>query len=356
MHASVIVPHSRAALTAHGDLQPTIPRDLDLSTRDPIDNLSNRIDLRRLYPTLRSNPPKVYCPWHDDQGNPSLGVFRNNVYCFTCHRSAGALDAIRLLCRPSSTAHLYAIARALLSTPREEPVKADLAPLDRTLLEQYHRGMARHTERRDWLVEKYGLKIPAQEALEIGHAGKAFTFPVYNLAGELVNIRFRRDPDLWPDPPPVNGTKPEKLPRYWGLAGRNQALWYLPPTIRGKTLAEAYYQAYGKRSLVWTEGELDAAALWSLGVPALSTTNGCEAFTHESLHLEDLVGCKVYVMFDADAAGLTAGEEAVNRLLGLGIEAQHIRLPGTPGKDAAELVARGWTRQQFRALLQGSQA
>lgn len=352
------------SLSVHVDMprwyEPRIPRytQADLDNRDlvPLELL----DLRKLFPHLTGSPVKIPCRWHRDKNNPSLGVFRRNLWCFTCRKSMGGFDAIHALCGTHSRAETFAIARHLLGEPENARIPVwDLPPIAEDELRPYKRGMQIHLLRRQWLTQKYGLHEAAQDALEIGHSGRAFAFPVRALDdGRILNIRFRRDPKLWPDlvrPADLPPDAPfEQLARYFGKGGRTTPMWYTP-TLRGPSLYAALMEAFGRPSVVLVEGEMDAGALTAeLGLPAVTVTNGCTAWKSLDIDLGFLHGCTVAVMYDNDQGGIENGAEVTRALKGLGITAKEVRIPHSTGcKDAGDLVAKGWTRDQVLALIRG---
>ena len=55
-----------------------------------IDDLKSHIDLTDMFDET------VVCPWHDDR-NPSLHVYPDHVYCYSCGATADAISFIQML-------------------------------------------------------------------------------------------------------------------------------------------------------------------------------------------------------------------------------------------------------------------
>lgn len=97
------------------------------------------------------------------------------------------------------------------------------------------------------------------------------------------------------------------------------------------------------KSVVITEGELDALVLWSLNIPAVSSTGGALSFQSE--WAIDLANFQVYVCFDND----DAGAEGMVKVLKYIPDAKVIFIPEQPHvKDISDFVSRGG---DFHALM-----
>lgn len=95
--------------------------------------------------------------------------------------------------------------------------------------------------------------------------------------------------------------------------------------------------------VVITEGELDSLVLWSLNIPAVSSTGGALSFQSE--WAIDLANFQVYVCFDND----DAGAEGMVKVLKYIPDAKVIFIPEQPHvKDISDFVSRGG---DFHALM-----
>jgi DNA primase len=100
----------------------------------------------------------------------------------------------------------------------------------------------------------------------------------------------------------------------------------------------AVQQMIGHTNVVITEGELDALVLWSLNIPAVSSTGGAMSFQEEwATELMRYVS-HVYLCFDND----DAGAEGMVKVLKYIPHAKVIFIPEQPHvKDISDFVARG---------------
>lgn len=113
------------------------------------------------------------------------------------------------------------------------------------------------------------------------------------------------------------------------------------------TLYGADHLTAAHTHVVITEGELDALVLWSMNIPAVSSTGGAMSFKAEWADtLKDIKD--IYLCFDNDGAGA----EGMVRVLKHLPHARVIFIPEQPGvKDISDFVGRGG---DFRALMQSA--
>lgn len=314
------------------------------------DDILERIDLRRLYPELWGNPVMVPCPAHSDKKKPNLGVYARNVFCFqpNCGFHEGAFAYIKRVKGLASMKDVVAEALKLCSAEATPLVNVEPPlPLEKGVAVEYSRRLQERPEKLIWLNEKYGLTPDTVYRAGMGYTGAhpfAYTLPVFSLDSSLVNIRFRVDP-VEEKSSPV---------KYWGIRGRNQAVFYLPPPLhkQGKSyIASALDSHYGKHNVILTEGEFDALALSQLGIPAISATNGAQSLVGAHAYLvEELRGCRVYVAYDQDEVGRAMGLQVLLSLKDSGIRATLLEWDADAGKDASELVVAGWSKADWLKL------
>lgn len=134
--------------------------------------------------------------------------------------------------------------------------------------------------------------------------------------------KYRRDP------------LDERKPKYWYDTGSRVSLYGL----------SEFLSVPERKTVVITEGELDTLVLWSLNIPAITSTGGALSFQEE--WKSTLEGKDVYVCFDND----DAGAEGMARILEFLPDAKVIFIPEQPNvKDISDFVARGG---DFHALMQ----
>ena len=109
------------------------------------------------------------------------------------------------------------------------------------------------------------------------------------------------------------------------------------------------------RRVVITEGELDALVLWSMNIPAVSSTGGALSFQEE--WAKDLTywcgSAPIYLCFDND----DAGAEGMVKVLKYIPDAKVIFVPEQPGvKDITDFVSRGGDFHALMATARGYQS
>lgn len=171
-----------------------------------------------------------------------------------------------------------------------------------------------------WLKADRGITDEAIAAYRVGASkdGRAVVFPHYR-GGEMVNFKLRDHADK---------------KRMMTFGGGEPCLWG--------------WQAIPQdaRSVVITEGEIDALSVWQCGFPALSVFSGVANLgwiesDHDRLdQFSDIVLC-----LDMDDAGQGAARKIAERL---GLE--RCRLVSLPKKDANECLLAGM-RDEIRTAI-----
>lgn len=288
-----------------------------------VEDLKRHIDMRTLVtpglPTKEGKPTKTNCFWHQDRKTPSLYVYPDHLYCYSCEVHMDALDYVAWQQNLDVRADFEQII-VLLSGEgirMEEPIslsapRKELEPLSDDVALYMHRRLG---EKREWFYQR-GLSdwIIDQELL--GYDRRAFVVPVWSAERELLTLRYRRD-DLFG----------EGSSKYWGMKDRNEVFLYN---------AQALGYVADWQFVVICEGELDALLLYQHGLPAVSATNGTGAF-NEKLVNEVLVAdpSKVIVAYDQDRAGWINGVR-VARLFGL--RGRLAQWPESWGNDPTEVL------------------
>lgn len=162
-----------------------------------------------------------------------------------------------------------------------------------------------------WLKADRGITAEAMAAYRVGASkdGRAVVFPHYR-DGEMVNFKLRDHTDK---------------KRMMTFGGGEPCLWG--------------WQAIdpNTRSVVITEGEIDALSVWQCGIPALSVFSGVsnlgwiESDLDRLDQFSDIVLC-----LDMDEAGQGAARKIAERL---GLD--RCRIASLPKKDANECLLAG---------------
>lgn len=102
----------------------------------------------------------------------------------------------------------------------------------------------------------------------------------------------------------------------------------------------------------WTEGEKDADALWSVGVPAVSHWQGAVNATPAQAERFRRFRGRVVVVADLDGAGAACAVRRLDLLRSVGIPERRLRVVvadlWTAGSDAADHLDAGLTVEDFR--------
>lgn len=180
----------------------------------------------------------------------------------------------------------------------------------------------------DYLLRKRRLTEATICEYEIGWDGAAFTFPIRNAQGELVNV--------------VRRPLPTEDPKYKGLYRRT----------RHNGGIQLYPNVPPDGPLLLCEGLLDALLGRQYGLPTVTSSQGVNTFLDEWLPLFE--GRRVAVCFDVGAEKVMVGRVRALSTAGAA-EAWPVRLRlvlGRGGKDLADYLTGGGTRQELLELIQ----
>jgi replicative DNA helicase/ribosomal protein L37AE/L43A len=188
------------------------------------------------------------------------------------------------------------------------------------------------TKFQEYLMTKRKLTKEILEQFKIGSTGKEISIPIYE-DGKLVNIKYRRDPDL--DGEATSGA------RYIQEKGCKPALF------NGDILKEPIKQ------VIITEGEFDALQLIQRGLKnVVSVTLGAGYFSPEWVSkFSDIQ--QIYYCFDTDDEGRSGVKKAAEKL---GFEkCKSILLPKKDGRKKTDItnyfVDDGYTKADFLDLM-----
>lgn len=186
----------------------------------------------------------------------------------------------------------------------------------------------------DWL-HKRGINDKVISAFSIAYGPSnqlpegGIIIPVRHIDGTHAFNKYRRDP------------MDDRKPKYLMQTGSKVTLY-------GADYLLAQNHKDEKPQVVITEGELDTLVLWSLGIPAVSGTNGATTFKEEWVQL--LERYDVYVCLDNDDAGAKGMVKVLEHLP----DAKVIFVPEIIGvTDISDFVGKGG---DFHALMQTAQS
>lgn len=293
---------------------------------------------------------RAFCPFHEEKGrskSPSASLnFDDELWhCMSCGRGGTLPQLARKLRRmrdlgeamddappgarrsraedEEEGAEVYDIGtREKVTTPAKPlPAPETLKAWNKRLLSN-PRLLAVMTDER-------GLSVEAIKEFCIGHDGHRFTIPVYDIDGELVNIR-RYDPH-------AKNAKDKMIS--WG-AGWGKARIFRPDLLKKHT-----------DEVIITEGEMDMIVAHQYGLPAVTHTAGAGTFKPEWAEL--FKGRDVFIAYDEDDTGTKGAIKAARILRSYANNVFIMKLGvGEKGGDVTDyFVKMGQTAGQFRELM-----
>lgn len=301
-----------------------------------------KVDIRMALglPYYERQPIMIKCREHQDD-KESCAVYSDGIKCFGCDLCIPRrMDALAYLLYEGKyddrTVRRLVCDKQLLArystnghTPRPEQESRNRAPLP-TAYAKIYEDILRTTRanRREWFYRR-GLTDRTIRMGRLGHAGTAFSIPVFGDRLELRTFRFRQDFDI------TGQESPEGRPfsKYYGLAGRNHPVLYPLNLVKKSQPHTAYV----------VEGELDTLRLWQEGIPAVTVTNGANNMQRvpemlktqcESVHSLVIVG-------DMDERGRVASALCYKSSTAHGFDTKKIEWEEKDGKDITEFMLKG---------------
>jgi len=265
-------------------------------------------------------------PFRKDK-NPSLGI---NLYTgmyndFGSETFKGhAIQLYEIMHKVSRQAAKEAVMTVFLAG-----LKPRLLPIPRSKLLEWHNALLEDKELLVYLTKERGLtKSVIQERL-IGHDGERYTIPILNEFGVCINVRRYK--------PKARGREP-KIVSY--DKGYGTVLLYPMDSL---THEEIYLH----------EGEWDALAQLSRGIPAITTTGGAGAW--KSTWNPWFTGKIVNICYDVDDAGQQGALRVARELAGVAKEVRIVELPLAGEKDDKDItdfyVKHGEDAQDFLSIV-----
>lgn len=199
--------------------------------------------------------------------------------------------------------------------------------IDPQIVDGFHKVLLQSPKMLELLQTKRGLSMDTITKFKLGFDSDRVWIPIPDETGAFVNVRKYKP-----------GAKKDKMVAY--ATGYNRARLF-PVT------------ALASEWVVLCEGETDTLLAQQYGLPAITTTGGADTWLNE--FTAQFKGKRVFICYDADAAGVKGGRAIAMRLLGVAAEVRVVKLPlaGTPEeKDITNyFVDLGHTRADFDSLL-----
>jgi hypothetical protein len=264
----------------------------------------------------------LHCPLHEDHTrSASLNIFSSKWFCQVCEIGGVAEELMEM--RDQWLA--YAPGSSGTFTPPGTLSEAEVAGWASAL-------MAEPTILNEFM-ERRGLGVEILQEYHIGYdAGwSAFTIPVRNANGDLVNVRrYQLDPD-------------PRRRKIWSVKGHGQP--YLYPMVQ-----------LDSDHLVVCEGEWDALATIQAGIPAITRTAAATVWDAKWSKL--FAGKTVYLCHDRDNTGVVASKKVKAALLKYAREIRIVKLPFPirikHGQDLTDYWLEGHDESDFWALVEES--
>lgn len=282
------------------------------------------------------NEQGMYCPLHDDRKrSSSLNLTTGQWYCHGCQEARSAVQLAKEIQSGDLEPPLTNGHGPKSKTKKESDEKQ--GPLSEGIVSGCHSALFASKDILRDFTKRRGLDRDTIKEFRIGwdKSTKAYSIPVYDIEGKLVNIRwYQLDPQ-------------DDRRKIWSILGRGAAVLFPAPHI--PDLGE---------EVVLCEGELDALLTIQNGFSAITRTAG--ATTWKSEWNKVFTGKTVYLIHDMDHTGQSANRKIRNQLIGVAAKVVIVALPypldPKHGKDLTDYWLDGHEYEEFRKLLDDASA
>ena len=265
------------------------------------------------------------CPLHDDnKRSASVNVKTGLYYCQACEEGGKVATLLRKMKEQGVSTNG--------SKPKAVPdvtTEAEAPPFpynDNHVRSWQSRLLA---EGHDEYLAGRGVSTDTVEDHEIGHNGKAYTIPVRDVNGELVQVRFY-------DPSPKDERR-----KIWGVKGHGE-----PRLYPIDSLIEA-------DEIIICEGEWDTLLALQHGFTAITRTGSARVWDGE--WNKRFAGMTVYLCHDMDTAGQAGNAKVRKALEPYAAAVYDLHLPyeitKKHGKDLTDFFNDGYTAEDLRRIM-----
>lgn len=303
--------------------------------------MPNRRSIELLRPYLEGEPNEkgeqgLHCLFHEDRNrSASINLDKEVWYCHVCDTGGSTEELLDIIEHGDPMTEGKNIASFVDWEPDENygrrKSSAAALPSEGTVA-GWNSKLLTDAGLLDEIMARRGLSAETLERFQIGWSSedKAYTIPVRDSKGELVNVRFYQlDPG------------PERR-KIWGVTGHNSPVLY-PISVTDDN-----------GDLIICEGEWDALVLLQHGFPAVTRTAAAKVWKSAwNIHFNDKC---VYICHDMDEAGQSANEKVARELRKHAREIHILQLPYpvTPdhGKDISDFFLEDhYTAHDFKEIL-----
>jgi hypothetical protein len=296
---------------------------------------------RELFDEYLAGPPnhdgeqRAHCPTpdhDDDTPSASFNLEAGVWHCQGCGEGGSLTTLAKRLRRwhkdgasaPGSRS--TAVRRSAKGKGRPKPTDAQADGYHARLLQQ-------GGELLDYLVNERGLDVPTLVQYRIGWdvSKERYTLPVYDEAGQIVNIRFYRA-----------GAK-GSTPKMTNVPGHGKARIF-----GAKMLPKV-------ETVVLCEGEWDSMLTVQNGIPAVSPTGGAKTFDPEWASLFN--GKRVFIVYDCDKDGRIGAKRAAETLYPVAKDVFVVDLGLEDHEDLTDyFVKYGHASEDLRSVLNAAES
>lgn len=297
--------------------------------------------LEVLSPYLEAGDPNdqdeigMRCPLHNDsKRSASVNVEKGLWFCNACNLGGPVKDLVKTIEQGGAAHHGQGDSSSKRSASSKRSDTTKVFPYTDNHVRAWQAQLQSNDEVRLALQDRRGLEAETIAEFEIGwdSSDRAYTIPIRDVNGELVNIRwYQLDP-------------PDDRRKIWGVTGFNE-----PKLYPVDELLES-------QEIIWCEGELDALICIQNGLPAITRTGGAKVWKPE--WASEFVGKDVYVCQDTDKDGQIGARRVAMGLRQSATSAQVVTLPypitDKHGKDLTDFFTEGGTKDELYALMVAS--
>lgn len=277
---------------------------------------------------------KGFCPLHDDEEPSASFNFEKGVwYCFASCDGGRISTLVQRLVRweeedfiPKHAADLVENGQGPQQPPAKAPSGETKLPSE-AQLSAWTKRLLHDETKIDRLLRHRGLTKDTILRWEIGWSPekKAYTIPIHDSAGNLVNVRFKRLGD-----------------KVWSIGGHGSGRLY-PAEVLDDSSADF---------ILLTAGELDAILAIQEGFAAVTNTVGEKSRLKDDM-LEVFRDRDVAIIYDCDETGRKGARKVARQLAGIArsVKVVDLDLPGK-GEDLTDyFVKYEHTADDLRRLI-----
>lgn len=280
----------------------------------------------------------MHCPFHHDVNrSASLNVENAQWYCNTCDIGGVVEDLIQRLDKGDETVAYFTDLKPgdIKSRRNSSNGNGKIPQITEAQVRGFHSALLSLPAQLEDLQTRRGLSLETITRFQIGYDGDsaAYTIPVRDRAGDVVNIRFYQlDPA-------------DDRRKIWSVLGHGDSVLY-PIAILDDT-----------SEVIVCEGEWDALLTIQHGFAAVTRTGAAKVWKDSWNPLfEDK---RVYVCHDMDEAGQLGNLKVQAALKDLASEVKIIKLPykitAKHGKDLTDFWMAGFEPGDFKEILNDSE-